>query len=108
MKDLNNIKMPYAESEQYLNQLIERATESAIRQQPKAQVRNLRSVLAAAAAIALLIAGAGITYHLHSTSAEPLMAQQTASPLDSFLDSLSDDEAELLAYYDIDDDIPEY
>ena len=80
---------------QYLNQLIERATESAIRQQPKAQVRNLRSVLAAAAAIALLIAGAGITYHLHSTSAEPLMAQQTASPLDSFLDSLSDDEAEL-------------
>ena len=98
--------MPYKESEAYLNQLISQSTENAISQAPKrtATIRRMRYI-AAAAAVALLVT-IGVTQF--TGTSEPQMAQtEQAGPLDEFLNSLSDEEAQLLAYYDI-EEIPEY
>ena len=107
MKELEAIgkKMPFAESDEYVRQLVDNATEKAL-QQPKAKVHSLRIVLAAAAAIVLLIAGIGITYYNKVTAEVQLTAQQTDSPMEQFLDGLTDEEVQLLAYYEI-EDIPE-
>ena len=108
MKEFENIgkKMPYQESPEYLNQLIERTTETAIRQsqRPQCKVRPLlRYVAAAAVAVLLIFAGISIWYP--ATEQQPLA--QTESPVDDFLNNISDEEVQLLAYYDI-DDVPEY
>ena len=108
MKEFQNIgkQMPYKESEAYLNQLISQSTENAISQAPKrtATIRRMRYI-AAAAAVALLVT-IGVTQC--TGTSEPQMAQtEQAGPLDEFLNSLSDEEAQLLAYYDI-EEIPEY
>ena len=107
MKELEAIgkKMPFAESDEYVRQLVDNATEKAL-QQPKVKVHSLRVVLAAAAAIVLLIAGIGITYYNKVTAEAQLTAQQTESPMEQFLDDLTDEEVQLLAYYEI-EDIPE-
>ena len=108
MKEVQNIgkRMPYAESEDYLNRLISQATEQAISQGQKAKTRPLRTWIAAAAAALVLIAGLTITY-FHQNNEEELVAEQTTGPIDQFLDSLTDDEAQQLAYYEI-EDIQEY
>lgn len=109
MKEVQNIgkRMPYAESEDYLNSLISQATEQAISQSQKAKTRPIRMWIAAAAAALVLIAGLAITY-FHQDNAEVLVAEQTTTgPIDQFLDNLTDDEAQQLAYYEI-EDIPEY
>lgn len=114
MKEFENIakRMPYAESEDYVQQLVGRATENAIAQvrKPKAKTRPLHW-MAAAAAITALMALAGVTYMGSQQSAETLTAQaisdEDMGPIDEFLDNLTDEEAQLLAYYDI-DEIPEY
>ena len=109
MKEVQNIgkRMPYAESEDYLNRLISQATEQAISQGQKAKTRPLRTWIAAAAAALVLIAGLTITY-FHQDRAEELVAEQTTTgPIDQLLNNLTDDEAQQLAYYEI-EDIPEY
>ena len=109
MKEVQNIgkRMPYAESEDYLKGLISQATEQAILQGARGKTRVIRMWLAAAAAALVLIAGLTITY-FHQSSAEELVAEQTAKgPIDQFLDNLTDDEAQQLAYYEI-EDIPDY
>jgi len=98
-------RMPFAESDDYVRQLVESTTEKAL-QQPKAKVHSLRIVLAAAAAIVLLIAGIGITYYNKVTTEVQQTAQQTESPMEQFLNGLTDEEVQLLAYYEI-EDIPE-
>ncbi len=99
--------MPYAESEDYLNRLISQATEQAISQGQQSKTRPLRTWIAAAAAALVLIAGLTITY-FHQDNAEEQVAEQTTTgPIDQFLDNLTDDEAQQLAYYEI-EDIPEY
>lgn len=97
-------RMPFAEGDDYVRQLIDKATGKAL-QQPKSKVHSLRIVLAAAA-IALLIAGIGITYNSKITTEEQLTAQQPESPMEQFLNGLTDEEVRLLAYYEI-EEIPE-
>ena len=119
MKELQNIgkKMPYRESQEYLDELIARTTEQAIRQghRPKATVRPLVKYAVAAAIVALLVF-AGIT--LWSPSQQPVVAElltdtiatstteiEGEGPIDEFLDGISDDDAQLLAYYEIEDEV---
>lgn len=117
-------RMPYAESKDYLDRLIEQSTEKAIRQatQPKAEVRQLRPLLAVAAAVALLLA-IGITqFRSHDEQMLAMQQEQETlglladnsqeegqerGPIDDFLSNLTDDEAQLLAYYEW-EDVPEY
>ncbi len=117
MKQFEDIqkRMPYAESEDYLKQLIDRTTETAIKKadRPKAQVRSLRTVIAAAA-VALLLLAIGLTQFKSDDQQLALVQQQEQElvgtdngPIDEFLNDLSDDEAQLLAYYDL-EEIPEY
>ncbi len=109
MKEVQNIgkRMPYAESEDYLNELFTKATEQAISQGQKAKTHPIRMWMAAAAAALVLIGGVTITY-FHQNNTEELVAEQTTTgPIDHFLDNLTDDEAQQLAYYEI-EDIPEY
>ncbi len=110
MKNFENIgkRMPYAEEKDYVKQLIDHATETALHQQPKAKTLSLRAKwMAAAAAVLVLLTGAGITYHFHATEAtQPVVAENIPGPIDDFLDSLSDEDVQLLAYYEI-EEIPE-
>jgi len=110
MKDFENIgkRMPYAEDKDYVSRLVESATEKALHQEPKAKTIPLKAKwMAAAAAVALLIAGAGITYHHSQTETQPLVAEETTGPIDIFLDNLSDEDALLLSSYEI-EEIPEF
>ncbi|MBQ2208504.1 MAG: hypothetical protein II404_00890 [Prevotella sp.] len=112
MKDFENIgkRMPYAESDDYVSLLVERTTEKALHQQGRAKTISLRVRLVAAAAVILLLAGIGITYYNKVTtplSPQTQVAENTTGPIDDFLNSLSDEDAQLLAYYDI-EEIPEY
>jgi hypothetical protein len=117
MKQFEDIKkqMPYAESEDYLEKLIASSTENAIARakQPKAKVVSMRVIASIAASIAFLVT-VGLLY-MKVPERQIALVQQTEEqliaadngPIDDFLNTLSDDEAQLLAYYDI-DEIPEY
>ena len=108
MKDFETIgkKMPFAENEEYVRQLVSDVTEKAIHQ-PRAKVVALRTWLAAAAAVILLLAGIGITYYNKVSANDSLVAENTEAPVEQFLNGLSDEEVQLLAYYEI-EEIPEY
>ncbi len=106
MKDFENIgkRMPYAEDKDYISGLVEKATEKALQQEPKAKSISLRTKwMAAAAVVAVLIAGAGITYHNSMTETQPQVAEETTGPIDIFLNNLSDEDAQLLTYYEIEE-----
>ena len=108
MSHFDNIgkRLPYTESEPYLDALTQRAPDNAIAHQRAATHRNRRWLYTAAAAIALAIAAtAGIMKFFMVPTTDTI--QQTDGPLAEFLDGLSDDDALLLAYYDI-DDLPDY
>lgn len=127
MKQFDDIqkRMPYAESEDYLNRLVEQSTERAIQQStlPKARMHDLRPLITSiAAAVALLLvvaitqwrpaskplAEAELSQDSIALAADnTLLANASDGPIDEFLNALSDDEAQLLSYYDI-DDMPEY
>ena len=107
MNDFNDIgkQMPYTESEDYLNRLIETSTETAIaQQQPKVRTRRIQWI-GVAASVAIVVA-IGITYVLRNTQAQ-VVTPTTESPLDDFLCNLSDEDAQMIEYYEI-EDIPEY
>ena len=110
MKDiLNDIgkKMPYSESEEYLDGLIDRATEQAVKQHVVARGKRRRGVMAAsAAAVALLLVSIGLTV-MNNESQRPDVTLQTQSPIDEFLSSLTDEEVAQLPYIEI-EEIPEY
>lgn len=100
-------KLPYQESDKYLENLINKTTENAIRQQNTAKGHwQLSRMIASAAAGLILLIGIGVTvFNLgDKTAAVPLQDQ---SPLDEFLNTLSDEEAAQLQYYEI-EEIPEY
>lgn len=108
MKEFQNIgkRMPYAESDEYLSQLLSQATEKAI-SQPTATTKRTTRTWLAAAAIATLLAVAGISYFQHQPATGQLSASLEESPIEQFLNELSDDDVQLLACYDI-EEIPEY
>lgn len=105
MKEFQNIgkRMPYAESNEYLSQLLSQATEKAISQ----PVTTTTRTWLAAAAIATLLAVAGISYFQHQPTTGQLSASLEESPIEQFLNELSDDDVQFLACYDI-EEIPEY
>ena len=118
MKELQNIgkKMPYRESQEYLDELIARTTEQAIRNQSSKLKAQSSKFYAVAAAIVALLVFAGIT--LWSPSQQPVVAElltdtiatttteiEGEGPIDEFLDGISDDDAQLLAYYEIEDEV---
>ena len=106
---LNDIgkRLPYHESEEYLNELIDEKTENAIRIHGKANTRKRWSVItASAAAVALLLISFGVSL-MHDQAKQPIIAHGSDGPLDEFLNSISNEEAAQLPYYEI-EEIPEY
>jgi len=100
MNDFETIgkRLPYAESKDYVEQLVEKTTEQAIGREShvKAKVRPLHLWMAAAA-VALLLVVVGVTqYRVAEGAQQDLVAQKA----DSFNDSLeeSGDDELLLAY----------
>lgn len=110
MKDLlNDIgkKMPYSESQEYLDGLIDRTTDQAIKQHIVASSKRRWGVMAAsAAAVALLLVSIGLTV-MNNESQRPSVSFQAQSPIDEFLGSLTDEEVAQLPYIEI-EEIPEY
>ena len=99
-------RMPYRESDEYLNDLIEKSTKKAIQHHSAAR-RNWRRrfMAASAAAVTLLILGIGVAL-FNGRDAQPVpMGDQ--GPLDEFLSTLSDEEAAQLPFYEM-EEIPEY
>lgn len=97
----NRIKMPYHESEQYLDELIERSTKAAMQK----RMPILRYATIAAAVILLWniipAPDSGITCQNSIAQADK------TGPIDKFISSLTDEEAEQIICYDI-EEIPEY
>lgn len=99
-----HIEMPYHEAKGYVNRLVTSATEEAIHHQNQNRgVHSLR-MIAAAAAVALLLVGGAVTYYYNNTPASPtLVAQSQPSPVDEFLSSLSDEDVQMLTYYELEE-----
>ena len=108
MNDFDDIgkQMPYFENDEYLERLICTTTEEAIRHAKPKSRHRLILITASAAASVLLVLGIGFTlwYSGTSSSSEPI---SSVSPIDEFLNSLSDKEIAALPYYEI-EEIPEY
>ena len=102
-KDIGK-RMPYQESEKYLDGLIDQVTQKAIHHADTRHRPRLAMRLASAAAVALLVIGIGFT--LFNGQNDPVTISDQG-PLDEFLSTLSDDEAAQLTYYEI-EEIPEY
>ena len=99
----NHIGMPYHEANDYVSRLVNSATEKAIRQQKGARLLSLRKIVAAAAAVVLLLTGAGVTYYKYAATPHPLTATCQSSPVDDFLNSLTDEEVQMLTYYEVEE-----
>jgi len=101
-------RMPYQESEEYLSNLIEQATENAIQQHHLGNAATKRwGMIASAAAAVLLIIGIGITVLNNHSSQNDAVALQSGGPIDEFLNTLTDEEIAMLPCYEI-EEIPEY
>lgn len=106
MNDNKKIKMPYQESEQYLDELIERTANNAIQHKQIPILRYAAVTITSAAAVILLwniasTADSGITHQ------SPIARVEKAGPIDKFINSLTDEEIEQIICYDI-EEIPEY
>lgn len=95
LEDINK-RMPFGESNEYVASLVSQATENAIAGK---RSRNRFPFMKMAASIAIIftLGGAGWMF-LHNDS-----ATQSQSPLDSFLCQITDEEAEQIMYYDIEE-----
>ena len=109
MKELSNEigkQMPYNESEEYLDGLIDHATEQAIKQHAVGRGRHRWTVMtASAAAVALLLISIGVT--VMNDKGRQTVTLQAEGPIDEFLSSLTDEEVAQLPYIEI-EEIPEY
>ncbi|MBQ6209807.1 MAG: hypothetical protein IJK42_08560 [Prevotella sp.] len=111
MKEFEQIgkRLPYREKEEYIEQLVDRCTEQAIgmkdAHRPTDKHRRMYWVAASAAAAVLLFAI--VWPHLVSNPDTVAESEVVESPIDHFLNSLSDDEAQQLAYYEV-EEIPEF
>lgn len=99
-------RLPYQESEEYIDALIDRTTQNAITHHAQSHSKWRVTIMAlSAAAVTLLVVGISITLFNGQTSQPISMSSQ--GPLDEFLNTLSDEEAAQLQYYEI-EEIPEY
>lgn len=100
-------RLPYSESQQYLDDLINKATEQAIMHHAiRGQTSRKSMIIASAAAIVLLLIGIGVAVIQHESTQQTVVLQ-SEGPLDEFLNTLTDEEAAQLQYYEI-EEIPEY
>ena len=109
MKELKDFgkKLPYNESEEYIDNLWAKSIEKALdstSSAPKARVFMLRRhVLTAIASAAILILITTVSWKFIGKqffcSSSPKIAVVAQSPLDEFLGSISDEEAEQINYY---------
>ena len=106
MNDIGK-RLPYNERAEYLSSLVDSAAEKAIVHDAHARRRRRLSMMAASvAAVALLVIGIGVAVNNNIGSSIPVTAQADG-PLDEFLNTLTDEEAAQLTYYEI-EEIPEY
>lgn len=101
---------PFSEPDGYVDGLISRATEHALQQggsdAKPVRGRSLRLAIASVAAMLVMIAS--FTYVArHPQAAPEAPTSPSQHPLDDFLNSLSDREAQQLPYYYI-EEIPAY
>ncbi len=100
MEKFNNSQMPYKENEEYLDNLISEVTEKAIEKGRISTQRILWPIISTAVAAAvLLFVFLGNIGNNHKPT--PTLAQNTDSPVDEFLENLSEDELMRLSYYDV-------
>ena len=100
-------KLPYRESDEYLDTLLDRVAENAVRRQDRTHgKKHWGLMLTSAAAVALLVLGIGLTV-LNNGRSQHVLVQQTDSPIDEFLNSLTDEEVAQLPCFEI-EEIPEY
>lgn len=100
-------RLPYVESDEYLDGLIDRVTENAIAAQAHARTRKRWGLMvSSAAAVALLAIGISLTVLNGKPNSEPV-ATQADGPIDEFLNGLTDEEVVALPCYEI-EEIPEY
>ncbi|MCR4853346.1 MAG: hypothetical protein K5893_07140 [Prevotella sp.] len=98
-------KMPYAEKDDYVERLVEDATECAIHEGKSTTARriNMRYVAGIAASVLLLL-GIATVWHLNSREpSEPIAQAQKKDPLGAFLNSISDEEAKQIEFYEIEE-----
>ena len=105
----------FAETPEYVDRLIRRCTEKAVLEGRCRRQRTLlrRRIVAAAAAV-ILIAGPLILWGLKHTAPDATALQTTMTetaagngPVEEYLARISDEEAQLLIVYEI-EDVPEY
>lgn len=105
MEKFENIgkKMPYAESQEYLDNLIANVTETAIEKGNSGRTQRILwpAVSIAAAAAVLLFVFIGRNTEKPEPSIQ--IAQNTESPMDDFLDGLSDDDLMQLSDYEVEE-----
>lgn len=101
-------KLPYNESETYLDGLVDEMTEKAIMQhhQTKNKMR-WRTIAVSTAASVLIIIGIGTTLHHQRDNNNAVVTLNAEGPFDEFLNTLSDEEVAMLPDYEI-EEIPEY
>ena len=108
MEKFENIskQMPYNVSEEYLDNIVSKVTEKAV-ESGKEKKRSYAPYywavsLAAAAAILLFV----FIRNWGEKESRELMAQ-AESPIDKYLNGLSDEELMQLSYYEVDDELTE-
>ena len=95
---------PFSEPPAYVQQLAERCTENALRQAPLRQQH--RRFMAAAASIVIIV---GVGFTLPTLRQQLLPTAQTAAmqadanALENYLASISDEEAQLLTDYEVEE-----
>lgn len=125
-QDMTYKNTPYAESEEYVDALVKRATEKAItrskeKKGKKRIILTLTSIGAAAACIAIALnmshvmdngkwikekSGQNIA-KANTVKTKEASTNRSAGPLDKFMAKASDEEKTMIIYYEL-DEIPEY
>lgn len=99
-------RLPYHESDDYIDALINRSVKHALDKAPALRVAHpgrKRVIWATVAAVALLVIGLKVMINHNESS--PTTIQE--SPIEQFLNSISDEEAAQLQCFEI-EEIPEY
>lgn len=125
-QDMTYKNTPYAESDEYVDTLVHKATENAItkgkeRKGKKRIILTLTSIGAAAACIAIALnmshvmdngkwikekSGQNIA-KANTVKTKEASTNRSAGPLDKFMAKASDEEKTMIIYYEL-DEIPEY
>lgn len=97
-----NKRMPFHEDKDYVKGLIEKSTDRAVAMgsSPARHIPLRRVAMVAAASVALLFVVTLVYKNLETE--KPIMAKaREMNPLDLFLNSISDEEAKQIEYYEV-------